>query len=71
MTTVEQGNEGRAREILGFLDRLLDRRDLDPEILNAIAISFIEPDSLRESVLGGRLWEDMPERIRALLIREA
>lgn len=69
MTALEHGNEARARDILTFLDQLLDRRDLDPEIPNAVSISFLEPGSVRKSAPGRLLWESMPPRIRERLER--
>jgi hypothetical protein len=68
MESLRAGNDSRARAVVGFLDALLNRADLDPEIPNAIAISFVEPVSLESSTLGRRLWEDMPERIRQLML---
>jgi hypothetical protein len=68
MAAVEQGDMDRARATLKSLDGLLDRRDLDPEIENAISISFIEPELLRTSAVGRHLWEAMPVRIRTLLL---
>ncbi len=46
----------RARSILGFVDSLLERSDLDPEIPNAVCISFVEPAVLEESATGKQLW---------------
>jgi len=47
---------------------LLDRTDLDPEIPNAIAISFVEPEALQATSQGRQLWQEMPERVRRLVL---
>ena len=52
---------------IGFLDRLLSLTDLHPEIPNAIALSFVEPESLQASTMGRQLWSEMPTPIRNLV----
>jgi phage tail protein X len=58
----------RARAVGAMLDALLDRQDLDPEIPNAIAISFVQPEVLQASARGKQVWQDMPERVRRLVL---
>jgi len=67
MESVQTGRDARARDIVAFLDELLDRSDLHPGIPNAIALSFVEPESLQASTVGRRLWSEMPRRIRELV----
>ena len=57
----------RVRSITSLLETLLDRRDLDPEIPNAIAISFVTPDELRATAPGKQIWLSMPTRLRRLI----
>jgi hypothetical protein len=64
MESLQAGNESRARAVVGLLDAMLNRADLDPEIPNAIAISFVEPEPLQASTLGRRFWKVELTRFR-------
>jgi hypothetical protein len=68
MAAVTAGDYSTGRAVLTLLDVLLNRRDLDGEIPNAVSISFVEPQSVCASALGRRLWSETPQRIRALLL---
>jgi hypothetical protein len=70
LAAAERGDETRARSVFDFLDGLLDRRDLDREIPNAIALSFVEPESLLRSAAGRRVWDAAPKRLRSLLVED-
>jgi hypothetical protein len=67
MASLAASDASRARSIVAFVDALLDRRNLDPEIETAIVLTFLEPESLAESEAGRRLWAEMPLRLRTLL----
>jgi hypothetical protein len=68
MESLQAGTDSRPRAVVAFLDSLLNRAHLDPEVPKAIAISFVEPESLECLTLGRRLWKDMPERMRQIMI---
>lgn len=70
MEVIESGDLDQANAVLAFVDGLLDRRDLDPEIVNAVSISFVDPQVMRESVAGQNLWNQIPERVRRLLVQD-
>jgi len=68
MAAVRDADYPRARAVLTVLDGLLNRHDLDPEIPNAVSITFLDPESLCTSELGRRLWAASPPRIRTLVL---
>jgi hypothetical protein len=68
MDAIAAENVDLARSILTFLDDVLRRPRLHPEIPNAVAISFIEPARFQASALGHQVWKSMPDSIRDLLI---
>ena len=61
-------HDARAQAIVSFVDSLLDRRNLHPDIRNAIQVSFIEYETLSGTTAGRMLWEHVPERLRQLLV---
>jgi hypothetical protein len=68
MDSIRGDTQEPARAISVMLDALLDRRDLDPEIPNAIAISFLVPQELQATAEGTKVWQDIPERVRLLML---
>jgi len=67
MHAVAAGNVGLAQSIFMFLDQVLRRAPLHPEIPNAVAISFLDPGQLQTSSIGRQIWKSMPDSIRDLL----
>jgi hypothetical protein len=68
MGALDVGDTARARAIGATLGTVLDRHDLDPDIPNAVAISFVEPDALQATTHGRQVWQDLPERVRQLIL---
>ena len=68
MDAIDGRDAARARAVGALLDALLERPDLDPEIPNAIAISFVVPEALQATTQGREVWQDMPERVRRLVL---
>jgi hypothetical protein len=69
MDAARHGHLPRARSILEFVNALLKRSDVDPEIPNAVCISFVEPAVLEESETGRQLWKEIPVPIRTLVLK--
>jgi len=55
-------------QICEFLDSVLSRECVHPEIENSLAISFIEASALRQSKIGRQLLKKMPSRVEKILI---
>ena len=58
----------RAASLLSYLDEILRWPDVDPEIENAVAISFVEPAELESTPSGRLVWDQMPPRLRHLML---
>ncbi len=68
MSAIAAGDRSRAESLLAFVDGLLDIPNLDPEIPNAMAISFVDPDEVQQSELGRSLWARVPDRLKRPLV---
>ncbi len=71
LRSLDSGDMELANRVCVFLDGTLDEPRVSPEITNAIAISFLAPDQLRATEGGRNLLEQMPVRIRAILLEQA
>jgi hypothetical protein len=69
--SLDSGDMKLAKRVCVFLDRTLDEPRVSPEITNAIAISFLVPDQLQATEGGCDLLEQMPIRLRAILLEQA
>lgn len=64
---LEHGGQ-RALAVCELLGDVLARADVDPEIENALAISFVDAGELQKSRSGNRLLAEMPRRVREALL---
>jgi hypothetical protein len=64
---VRAGDTKRAHATIEFLEEVLRRPRLHPEIPNAVALSFVDPVELRMFQEGRRFLDSMPAAIRDLL----
>ena len=69
--SLDSGDTELAHRVCAFLDATLDKPRVSPEIMNAIAISFVEADQLRATKGGRDLLDRMPRRIHAILLDQA
>lgn len=64
---VRDGDSNRAHATVDFLEEVLRRPRLHPEIRNAVAISFVDSVELGTFQEGRRFLDSMPTTIRDLL----
>jgi len=64
---ISEDNAERFVGIVNFLDEILAIPDLDPEIDNAVWISFLSAAELRTTELGRGAWSRLPLSIRERL----
>jgi hypothetical protein len=70
-SALDSGDVESANRMCDFLDTTLDKPKAIPEIVNAIAISFMTLDELQATSAGRALLERMPGRIRTILVEQA
>jgi hypothetical protein len=67
---LESGDAQFPLHVCSFLDGILSQPKLISEIANAVAISFVDPQELRETSAGRFTLEGMPDRIRDILLEQ-
>jgi hypothetical protein len=67
----ETGDTALARRVFDFLDEILARQRLHPEVENAMATSFMLPADFEASETGRQMWQSLPERLRHVLYTAA
>jgi hypothetical protein len=67
LRAVREGKTEQARATVEFLEEVLRSPRLHPEILNAVAISFVDPAELRTFEAGRAFLDSMPAAVRDLL----
>jgi hypothetical protein len=67
VVAVGRGDVGRAHAIVQFVEEVLAQPRLDPEIRNAVAISFVDPIDLEDSEAGRAFLNSLSAGIRELL----
>ena len=65
---IASGDLALPLQVCRFLGEILARKRLHPEIENAVAISFVDAKILRESDAGRQLLDQMPKRVREVLL---
>ena len=63
---IATGDLPALRRLSAFVAAAAGRPDADPEIENAVAVSFLEPDDLA-GPHGPAAWDALPERLRTLV----
>jgi len=56
-----------ARDVFGFVEQALSQPRAISEIANAVALSFVELSELLRTDQGRRAWDQMPERLKAVI----
>ena len=59
------------RRLFLFLEDVLSRDRLWPEIENALTTSFLFPVDFEKSRIGRDMWETLPERLKQVLLKAA
>ena len=67
MGALRSGNADRARAAASFLETVLETPRLDPEIPNAVTLSFLEPADLKAFQAGREFLDSMPQSLRRLV----
>ena len=67
MGALRAGDTDAARAVVVFLGQVLDTPRLDPEIRNAVALSFVEVEELTTFQAGREFLDSMPQSVRGLL----
>jgi hypothetical protein len=70
-SAIERGDPVFLRRVIAFLDEVLSRHRIHPEIENAVATSFLAPADFETSETGRQAWGSLPERVRHALQRAA
>jgi len=66
-SAIENGDSAFLDRLFIFLESVLLREKLHPEIKNALVISFLVPEDFERSEVGRHVWARLPERIRYVL----
>lgn len=66
-TAIERGDLAFLRRVFAFLEDVLSRPRVHPEIGNAVATSFLLPADFEASETGRQAWESLPERLKHVL----
>ena len=69
-SAIESGDQQFPVRVCAFLADAVEQPRANPEIENAVAISFVEAYELRESKIGQRVLAWMPERVRRILLEQ-
>jgi hypothetical protein len=64
---IREGNTTRAQTTIQFLVEVLQKPRVHPEVRNAMAISFVDPEELGTFQAGRQFLDSMPASIRDLL----
>lgn len=67
---IERGDLAFLRRLFAFLEEVLSRPRLHPEIENAVEISFLLPADFEGSVVGKQMWQSLPEKLKNVLQQE-
>lgn len=67
---IENGDLGFLQSLFEFLESVLVRPKLHPEIENAVAISFLAPIDFEKSETGRRAWKLLPNHLKDVLQKE-
>ena|SRR5437867_4152112 len=68
---IEHGDLPFLRRVFAFLDDVLSRPRVLPELENAVATSFLLPADFEASATGRDAWALLPERVKRVLQRAA
>ena len=68
---IERGDLPFLRRVFVFLEDVLSRPRVHPEIENAVATSFLLPADFETSETGRQVWHSLPERLKHVLQRAA
>ena len=68
-TAIERGDVTFLRRLFAFLDDVLSRQRVHPEVENAVATSFVMPADFEVSETGRQMWQSLPERLKHVLQR--
>ena len=68
LKSLHSGDLTKAHGVVDFLENVLETPRLDPEIPNAVSISFVEPADLETFAAGRRFLDSMPSSVRRLLV---
>ena len=66
-TAIECGDIVLLRRVLAFLEEVLSRQRIHPDIKAAVATSFLLPADFEASETGKQAWRSLPDRLRHVL----